>query len=87
MSRDELRQRIEFCHQNQVLLVLDEAIRAQALKDPGELGLRAALKRPGMLVVRSLSKGLGLPGLRLGYVAGHPLEIAKLGRFVDPWQC
>jgi threonine-phosphate decarboxylase len=85
MTPEELRERAQFCRKRNVLLVLDEAIRAQALKDPGDLGLKLATRQPGMLLVRSLSKGLGLPGLRLGYVAGHPKEIARLGAFVDPW--
>jgi threonine-phosphate decarboxylase len=36
-------------------------------------------------VVRSLSKGLGLPGLRLGYVVAHPKEIGRLLPFTRPW--
>lgn len=85
MSDNELRERVSFCRSKKILLVLDEALRAQALKDTGELSLRLAVKKPGVLLVRSLSKGLGLPGLRLGYVVGNPKEIAKLEKFVDPW--
>ena len=85
MTAGELRERAQYCRKRKILLVLDEALRAQALKDPGSSSLKFTVKQPGMLLVRSLSKGLGLPGLRLGYVVGHPKEIAKLGAFVDPW--
>ncbi|MES2201388.1 MAG: aminotransferase class I/II-fold pyridoxal phosphate-dependent enzyme [candidate division FCPU426 bacterium] len=85
LSSDELRERAEFCSKQGILLVLDEALRAQALKDPGDRSIALAVKKPGMLVLRSLGKGLGLPGLRLGFVVGHPREIAKLGQYTDPW--
>jgi threonine-phosphate decarboxylase len=85
MTLAEFKERLDFCRDRGILLVLDEALLAQSLKFKGEQLLRLCLSRPGALVVRSLSKGLGLPGLRLGYVAGHPAEIAKLGRFQDPW--
>jgi histidinol-phosphate/aromatic aminotransferase/cobyric acid decarboxylase-like protein len=66
-------------------LVLDEALAAQRLLDERpDLGLLAATRR-GLFVVRSLSKGLGLPGLRLGYVVAHPAEIAKLLPYTRPW--
>jgi threonine-phosphate decarboxylase len=85
MTLPEFKERLEFCRAQGILLVLDEALQAQSLNPKGDQFLRLALKKPGALVVRSLSKGLGLPGLRLGYVAGHPAEIAKLGRLQDPW--
>lgn len=66
-------------------LVLDEALAAQRLDgDRPDLALLAAAQ-PGLFVVRSLSKGLGLPGLRLGYVVAHPREIAKLLPHTRPW--
>jgi histidinol-phosphate/aromatic aminotransferase/cobyric acid decarboxylase-like protein len=69
---------------NKVRLVLDEALDAQSLEPRMDLALLAA-ERPGLFVVRSLSKGLGLPGLRLGYVVAHPKEIGKLLPFTRPW--
>jgi threonine-phosphate decarboxylase len=85
MSAEEFRERMGFCRKRGILLVLDEALHAQSLDGKEEGFLRLCVRERGALAVRSLSKGLGLPGLRLGYVAGHPAEIAKLGRFQDPW--
>lgn len=76
---------LQAARRNKVRLVVDEALAAQRLDGSGpDLGPLAA-SRPGLFVVRSLSKGLGLPGLRLGYVVAHPSEIARLLPFTRPW--
>jgi len=85
MTDEEFQERLEFCRSKGILLILDEALHAQSLNSKGDRFFRRCVEKPGALVVRSLSKGLGLPGLRLGFVAGHPLEIAKLGALQDPW--
>jgi histidinol-phosphate/aromatic aminotransferase/cobyric acid decarboxylase-like protein len=66
------------------VLVLDESLEAQALAPLPSL-LPLAGSGPGLLVLRSLSKGLGLPGLRLGLVAGQPALLQSLARHQDPW--
>ncbi len=66
------------------LLVVDETLEAQCLRPPESL-LKRATRAPGCLVLRSLSKGMGLPGLRLGFVAGHPGQVRALRAFQDPW--
>jgi histidinol-phosphate/aromatic aminotransferase/cobyric acid decarboxylase-like protein len=63
-----------------VLLVLDEALRVQALEKQADMA-----GKPGVVVLRSLGKGLGLPGLRLGYAAGAPATMKKLKAWMDPW--
>ncbi len=81
----ELRRRAKACRRVGARLLLDQALDAQVL---GKLdrGLeKLAASAPGFVILRSLSKGLGLPGLRLGYALGHPSEIAALARFQDPW--
>ena len=85
LSLKEFDERLEFCRSKGILLVLDEALHAQSLDSKQDKLLRRCVSQPGTLVVRSLSKGLGLPGLRLGYVARHPREIARLGRFQEHW--
>lgn len=85
LTESEFEERLEFCRSKQVLLLLDESLIGQSLKPQGTLFLKRCVAKPGALVVRSLSKGLGLPGLRLGLLAGHPSEIAKLGVLQDPW--
>lgn len=81
----ELRRRIAACRKAGARLLLDQALDAQVLGKL-DLGLpKLAAQAPGFVILRSLSKGLGLPGLRLGYVIGHPAELAALARFQDPW--
>jgi histidinol-phosphate/aromatic aminotransferase/cobyric acid decarboxylase-like protein len=75
---------VNAARRNKVRLVLDEALDAQSLEPRLDLAALAAA-RPGLFVVRSLSKGLGLPGLRLGYVVAHPQEIGRLLPFTRPW--
>jgi threonine-phosphate decarboxylase len=74
------------CRRRGVLLVLDEALMAQRLdreSEPG--GFPGRKDHPCLVVLRSLGKGLGLPGLRLGYLAAVPALAARLKRFQDPW--
>jgi histidinol-phosphate/aromatic aminotransferase/cobyric acid decarboxylase-like protein len=66
------------------VLVLDESLEAQALKPLASL-LRQASSKPGLLVLRSLTKGLGMPGLRLGLATGHPDLLLCLAMHQDPW--
>lgn len=74
------------CRRRGVLLVLDEALMAQRLDSRREpLGFPGGKDNPCLVVLRSLGKGLGLPGLRLGYLAAEPVLAARLGRFQDPW--
>jgi histidinol-phosphate/aromatic aminotransferase/cobyric acid decarboxylase-like protein len=76
---------LETARRRKVRLVLDEALAPQHL-GPQRLDLaRLAASRQGLFLVRSLSKGLSLPGLRLGYLVAHPAEIARLMPFTRPW--
>jgi len=72
------------CQARQSCLVLDESLEAQAL-DPLPSLLGSAWQRPGLLVLRSITKGLGLPGLRLGLVTGHAGLLSLLAQQQDPW--
>jgi threonine-phosphate decarboxylase len=65
-------------------VVLDEALAAQQLGPRPPLAALAVAK-PGLVLVRSLGKGLGLPGLRLGYLVAHPAIIRGLRRYTRPW--
>ncbi|HWD08382.1 MAG TPA: Rv2231c family pyridoxal phosphate-dependent protein CobC [Actinomycetota bacterium] len=65
------------------LLVVDEAFmdlvpgQAESLAGRGDL--------PGVVVVRSLTKVLGLPGLRAGYLIGPPEVVAAFRAARQPW--
>ncbi len=43
------------------------------------------VRRPNVLVLRSMTKDYALPGVRLGYAVGHPDVIATLQRVQPPW--
>ncbi|WP_114453934.1 Rv2231c family pyridoxal phosphate-dependent protein CobC [Halopolyspora algeriensis] len=63
-------------------LVVDEAF-ADAV--PGESESLAADRIPGVLVVRSLTKMWGLPGLRAGYALAEPELLAELSASRPHW--
>ncbi len=62
------------------LVVVDEAYYAYA----SDSFLPRVLDHPNVLVVRTVSK-IGMAGLRLGYVAGHPEWIAELEKVRPPY--
>jgi cobyrinic acid a,c-diamide synthase len=64
------------------LVVVDEAFMDAV---PGESESLAAQPLPGLLVIRSLTKHWGIPGIRAGYVLGEPDTIAELRRGQVPW--
>ncbi|WP_017973928.1 Rv2231c family pyridoxal phosphate-dependent protein CobC [Actinopolyspora halophila] len=64
------------------VLVVDEAF-ADAV--PGERESLAAERVPGLLVLRSLTKMWGLPGLRAGYALGSPELLERLTRLRPHW--
>ena len=63
-------------------LVVDEAFMDLV---PGEPETLIARAMPGVLVVRSLTKTWGVPGLRAGYVVGDPALVARLAAQQPPW--
>lgn len=69
-------------HPEQVLVV-DEAYLPFVAQ--GESAVQAAAAMPNLLVLRSLTKLYGIPGLRLGYVVAHPTIINKLLEHKLPW--
>lgn|GEM_PF-219744 len=80
----ELAALLDQARRLKVSLVIDEALACQQLAPRPELAPLAA-SRPGLYVVRSISKGLGLPGLRLGYVVAHPRSMGALLPYTRPW--
>jgi histidinol-phosphate aminotransferase len=64
------------------VLVVDEAFMDAV---PGEPESLAGDRWPGLLVLRSLTKTWALPGLRAGYVLGHPDLLRELGRHRPHW--
>ncbi|NGZ99443.1 aminotransferase class I/II-fold pyridoxal phosphate-dependent enzyme [Nocardioides sp. W3-2-3] len=52
---------------------------------PGERESLAGVRLPGLVVVRSLTKHWGIPGIRAGYVVGDALVVAGLALNQTPW--
>ena len=64
------------------LVVVDEAFMDC---DPGEPESVAGEREPGLVVIRSLTKHWGIPGIRAGYLLGPPDVVADLARQQTPW--
>ena len=64
------------------LLVVDESFAD--LEGEG-LSLAPHLPQPGLLVLRSLSKGYGLGGVRLGFALADPDIAASIRAALGPW--
>ncbi len=50
-----------------------------------EATLMGRATRPGTLILKSIGKFWGLPGLRLGFAMGDPDLIADLAKLLGPW--
>ena len=64
------------------LLVIDESF-ADVILANSRVGDFAT--RPGTLILKSLGKFWGLPGLRLGFAIGDPDLVARLKEQLGPW--
>lgn len=80
-TAEELQRLIALCEEMKAVLVLDEAYVNFA--PPGASA--AALLRPGLIILRSMTKDYGLTGLRLGYILGDPTFIRILAALQPPW--
>ncbi|BDG60898.1 threonine-phosphate decarboxylase CobD [Caldinitratiruptor microaerophilus] len=67
------------------LLVVDESFVDLTPDPPAASVLAEAPRRPGLVVIRSLTKFYALPGLRLGYAVAAPALAGALRRLQDPW--
>lgn len=65
------------------LFVVDEAF-IEFTSSIGSL-LRLTSKYNNLLVLRSMTKAYAIPGLRLGYIAGHSNLMSFLRKFKLPW--
>ncbi len=74
----------EICaaYAGRALVVLDAAYIEFAAEDPTA---RLLAKHDNLLVLRTLSKALGLAGVRCGVALGHPRIIDLVGRILSPY--
>ena len=66
-----------------VMVIVDEAYGDFMPKDNSAIRLFA--KYPNLIVVRTLSKGYGLAGLRIGYIIAHKEMIGYMKKMVNPY--
>lgn len=64
------------------VVVVDEAFMDAV---PGESESLAGLRLPGLVVIRSLTKHWGIPGIRAGYLVGDAMVVAGLALNQTPW--
>lgn len=64
------------------VVVVDEAFMDLV---PGEPGSLAGVPLPDVVVVRSLTKSLGIPGIRAGYALGDRAVLDRLRAVRPPW--
>jgi histidinol-phosphate/aromatic aminotransferase/cobyric acid decarboxylase-like protein len=64
------------------VVVVDEAFMDAV---PGEPESLAGDRLPGLVVLRSLTKHWGIPGVRAGYLVGVPVAVAELRQGQPPW--
>jgi histidinol-phosphate/aromatic aminotransferase/cobyric acid decarboxylase-like protein/adenosyl cobinamide kinase/adenosyl cobinamide phosphate guanylyltransferase len=64
-------------------IIVDEAFMDLVPGEPESLAFRGRL--PGVVILRSLTKSLGIPGLRVGYLLGDPELVERLAARRQPW--
>ncbi|RJX40676.1 threonine-phosphate decarboxylase [Paenibacillus pinisoli] len=66
-------------------VVADEAFMDFVPEEERYSLVQEAARNRRMYVVRSMTKFYSIPGIRLGYMIGHPESIAELRRLQVPW--
>ncbi|TMN23305.1 threonine-phosphate decarboxylase CobD [Lentibacillus cibarius] len=74
---------IDTCHQAKTLLIIDEAFYDFSSNPISSM--KQASQSPYLLVLRSLTKMYSIAGLRLGFLAGHPELLARIGTSQPHW--
>lgn len=67
------------------LIVIDEAFMDFVEDDEKYSVIKDAPLMDNLIVVRSLTKFYGFPGLRLGYLVSNESIVTKLMRYKEPW--
>jgi len=67
------------------LVVVDEAFMDFLPPDQHQSVIDLVPNYPHLVILRSLTKFYGLPGLRLGYAIAHPERLKQWQQWRDPW--
>ena len=82
VKRDDLKFLISKAAKRGVLLVVDESF----IDFSGEESLAdEAVKRKNLIILKSMTKFFGIPGLRLGYLITQGKIVARLNKHKEPW--
>jgi threonine-phosphate decarboxylase len=65
-----------------VLVVIDEAF--MDFTDRQSITSEAS-RRKNLIVIKSMTKFFGIPGLRLGYLIANPKIVGAMNRYKEPW--
>ena len=81
-GKDEIYSLIQAAEKRGVVVVLDEAF--MEFSDNHSLALQVT-QRKGLIILRSMTKFFGIPGLRLGYLLAPAAMIAAINMHKEPW--
>lgn len=82
-ERDRLLRRVD--DHPDLYTVVDEAYLPFFPDESARSVVRAAVDRPNLIVLRSVTKIYAMPGLRVGYAAASEEIVRRLRRFQNPW--
>lgn len=82
VPRGEVAKIIDLCRESGTFLVLDEAFIDFCEEESAKHLVRQC---PGAVLLRSMTKFFGIPGLRLGYAIAASETIAAIAAQQDPW--
>jgi threonine-phosphate decarboxylase len=82
LDRSDMSRIVNVMESAGIGVVLDEAFIDYT---PGHSLVTEAASRPGLIVVRSLTKFYGCPALRVGYAVSHPDTIAQIRSTLPTW--
>ena len=88
IAKEDVLRLAEWCRQNSIRLVVDESFVdfSTGYRENSLLSNDVLFAYPNLIVVKSISKSFGVPGLRLGILASSDLElISKIKSDVSIW--
>lgn len=83
VSIEDIERIVAKCLKHDIVVIVDEAYGDFMPKSNSAVALFA--KYPNLIVVRTLSKGFGLAGLRAGYIIAHKDMIAYMKKMINPY--
>lgn len=82
MKREQIEVLLDLCTEGPTMLVIDEAYRNFMEKPPY---LESLICSKRLLLIRSMTKDYGMPGIRLGYVIGSEEAISAMALVQPDW--